>query len=213
MRIGFLFDLDGVIIDSEREYTRIWHRINEEFPTGVENFEYAIKGRTLTEILDRFFPDRSVHPKVVKRLYEMEGEMRYPLLPGADAMLSELERRRIPRVLVTSSNDRKMAHLREEQPGLQERFSAIVTADMIERSKPDPEGYLLGAKLCGAAPEHCVVFEDSRQGVMAGRAAGCLVVGLTTTLPEAEIKSYCDVIVPDLSHIDIDEIEKELAKR
>ena len=70
--IGFLFDLDGVIIDSEREYTRIWHAIDQKFPTGVENFEYVIKGRTLTEILDTFFPDRDTHPKVTDMLNEME---------------------------------------------------------------------------------------------------------------------------------------------
>ena len=70
--IGFLFDLDGVIIDSESEYTRIWHAIDQKFPTGVENFEYVIKGRTLTEILDTNIPHSDTQPKVTEMLKEME---------------------------------------------------------------------------------------------------------------------------------------------
>ena len=211
--IGFLFDLDGVLIDSEREYSRIWGTINEEFPTGVENFEMVIKGRTLTEILTRFFPDKSKHLQIVAHLNEMERCMRYRMLPGAMEMLRELEEMGIPRVMVTSSNDMKMAHLREEQPELEGMFTDIVTADRISRSKPDPEGYLLGARLCGASPERCVVFEDSAQGVMAGRNAGAYVVGLTTTLPALRLRPYSDRIVGDLLDVDTEEMAATLRRR
>ncbi len=211
--IGFLFDLDGVIIDSESEYTRIWHAIDQKFPTGVENFEYVIKGRTLTEILDTFFPDRDTHPKVTDMLNEMEQKMRYRFLPGAKEFIESLIDKDFPRVMVTSSNDLKMARLREEIPDLEGMFTDIVTADRISRSKPDPEGYLLGAELCGASPERCFVFEDSRQGVMAGRNAGAFVVGLTTTLPEIMISEFCDITIGNLSETNPDTLIRQLNHR
>lgn len=202
---GFLFDLDGVLIDSETEYTRIWGAINEHFPTGIANFPIIIKGQTLTEILNRYFPEEQ-HAAVTDMLNELEQQMRYRYLPGAREMLLELRRRDIPRVLVTSSNEMKMRRLREELPELQGLFTDIVTADRISRSKPDPEGYLLGARLCNARPEDCVVFEDSLQGVTAGHRAGCYVVGLYTTLPADQLRPMADRIIDNLSRIMVDEV-------
>ena len=211
--IGFLFDLDGVIIDSEKEYTRIWEAIDKAHPTGVENFAYVIKGQTLARILDPYFPDPDVQKDVVRMLNEMEQRMRHEMLPGALKTLEALQRDNLPRVLVTSSNNLKMKHLREEQPALEGMFSDIVTADRISHSKPDPEGYLLGARLCGCKPERCAVFEDSAQGVEAGHRAGCFVVGLTTTLPAASLEPFADRIVSSLDDVDLSEIKKILENR
>ena len=212
MKIGFLFDLDGVLIDSETEYTRIWQAIDQAFPTGVENFAIKIKGQTLPEILSQNFPEH-LWPDVTAMLNEREQRMHYPPLPGAMEILAELKRRDIPRALVTSSNGYKMKHLREECPDLEGFFSAIVTADMISHSKPDPEGYLLGARLIGADPTHCVVFEDSRQGLTAGKAAGAYTVGLTTTLPASEIGHLCHRVIPNLASIGLDEVIDTLHTR
>lgn len=210
--IGFLFDLDGVLIDSESEYTRIWQEIDRSYPTRVENFAIRIKGQTLPEILDRYFnPD--THTDVVAMLNSMEQRMRYEMLPGALEMLEDLRRRGIGCVLVTSSNNVKMRHLREEQPDLESYFKDIVTADRISRSKPDPEGYLLGADILGADPRRCVVFEDSAQGVRAGHDAGAYVVGLTTTLPESQIAEFCDRTVATLAETDTDSIIEILKRR
>lgn len=210
--IGFLFDLDGVLIDSEREYTRIWQEIDRRFPTGVENFAIKIKGRTLPEILSAYFPDK-LHGEVTDLLNEMEQKMHYEMLPGASEMLKGLHERHIGCVLVTSSNEMKMRHLREELPELESNFADIVTANRISRSKPDPEGYLLGASILKARPARCVVFEDSVQGVRAGDAAGAYVVGLTTTLPEDALRPYCDRIVSTLADVDLDELVATLRER
>lgn len=211
-KIGFLFDLDGVLIDSETEYTRIWEAIDHAYPTGIENFAIKIKGQTLPEILAANFP-LDLHENVVGMLNSMEQKMKYNLLPGAEEMLQQLRDRGIGAVLVTSSNDLKMRHLREEQPKLEGYFKDIITADRISRSKPDPEGYLLGASVLGVNPANCVVFEDSLQGVKAGKAAGALVVGLTTTLPKERIENYCDFTVGSLAEIDMDELIDTLEKR
>lgn len=210
--VGFLFDLDGVLIDSEREYTRIWEEIDRIYPTGVENFPLVIKGRTLPEILKTYFPSE-LHGAVTDKLNEMEQKMRYPMLPGAEDMLGRLKARGLGCVLVTSSNDLKMRHLREEQPRLEGFFDHIVTADRISKSKPDPEGYLLGAELLGVDPRRCVVFEDSAQGVMAGRRAGAYVVGLTTTLPAEKLEPYTDRLAGTLEDIDIDRLLEILSRR
>ena len=212
MNIGFLFDLDGVLIDSETEYTRIWSDIDRVYPTGVENFATKIKGMTLPEILELNFP-KEIWPKVVGMLNEREQKMKYNLLPGALELLTKLKERDYPRALVTSSNDLKMQHLHEELPWLEDEFTVVVTADMITKSKPDPEGYILAARLIGVPTSRCAVFEDSRQGVKAGHASGAYTVGLTTTLPEPEIAPYCDKIVANLAAVDLDKLVATLEAR
>ena len=81
-KIGFLFDLDGVLIDSESEYTRIWQKIDSHFPTGVDNFAIKIKGQTLPEILNTYFR-QAIHPQVTDMLNDMEQQMRYEMLPAS----------------------------------------------------------------------------------------------------------------------------------
>lgn len=211
-KIGFLFDLDGVLIDSETEYTRIWQEIDRTYPTGVQDFAISIKGQTLPEILNKHYPV-DIHQQVIEMLNRMEQKMHYDMLPGAREMLEVLRSRGFGAVLVTSSNDIKMRHLREEQPDLESFFTDIVTADRIRHSKPDPEGYLLGAKILGAEPQRCVVFEDSEQGVRAGQAAGTYVVGLTTTLPVEQLEKYCDITVSTLAETDLDKIISLLERR
>lgn len=195
---GALFDLDGVLIDSEREYTRIWTEIDRAFPTAIPSFATRIKGMTLPEILSTYFRQED-HAAVTAMLDDREQAMHYEWLPGARELLAEFKALGVPCALVTSSNGVKMRHLREERPDLPGFFQAIVTADQVTHSKPHPEPYLRGAESIGCGPEVCVVFEDSLQGVKAGRAAGAQVVGLTTTLERAQIAGYCDVVIGDLS--------------
>lgn len=208
-----LFDLDGVLIDSESQYTQIWHKINARFNTGYdESFPVFIKGFTLDKILEKYFPGE-IQTSIVNELYRLEDEMKYEWLPGARELLEGLRERGIPAALVTSSNDKKMAHLRQDLPELESYFDAIVTADKITRSKPDPEGYLLGAKLIGRNAVNCAVFEDSFQGVQAGHASGAYVVGVEGTLPAAKLEPFSDVIVNTLVNFDIDKLANTLASR
>ncbi|MDE5875667.1 MAG: HAD family phosphatase [Muribaculaceae bacterium] len=211
--IGALFDLDGVLIDSEREYSRIWKTINVEYPTGKENLEYLIKGCTLDKILNDYYPDKEIRDKVTERLYELENQMNYSYLPGAKQLLDNLSSAGIPKVLVTSSNDDKMKHLYEEIPDISDQFSFIVTANQISRSKPDPEGYLLGAEKIKRDIRKCIVFEDSLQGVKAGHDAGAFVVGVAGTLPAEVIAPYSNIVVDNLNELNLMELLSEVAKR
>lgn len=211
--IGFLFDLDGVLIDSEKGYSEIWKKVNEKYPTGVENLETVIKGCTLEKILTDYYPEPEVASKVTDMLYYLEGKMKYEFKEGAKELLLELKRKDIPTVLVTSSNEKKMSHLYEEIPELKSLFDFIITADQITRSKPDPEGYLLGAvKIC-CKPQNCIVFEDSLQGVIAGENAGAYVVGVAGTLPETTLQPYSDQVVHTLKNMDIENLINKLPNK
>lgn len=204
--IGFLFDLDGVIIDSEQSYSRFWKGIDRDFPTGVKDFERVIKGTTLYDILDRYFPDPEIRAEVERRCWNLESEIVYGYESGAEQLLIELKERQIPAVLVTSSDKVKMQHLWQQLPNLKELLTGVIDAEMVTVSKPDPEGYLKGAAIANALPSRCVVFEDSLTGVMAGRTAGSYVVGMTGTLGKEKIAPYSDVVLDSLHQLELERL-------
>lgn len=203
IKTPFLFDLDGVIIDSETEYSRIWREIDRRFPTGVKDIGHIIKGSTLQTILSTYFR-REDAEEITGLLYEMEAAIEYRYCEGAYELLQELAARGVPRALITSSNDDKMTHLREQHPELEGMFDAVITADRITRSKPDPEGYLLGASMLGVHPSHCFVVEDSVQGMRAGRAAGATVIGISGTLPHDVVCRESDLPLTSLTMLEPD---------
>ena len=134
-------------------------------------------------------------------LHDLESRMTYRWLPGAKEFVEWLCEMNIPRVLVTSSDDKKMEHLKEEVPELMGMFTEIITANRITKSKPDPEGYLLAASLVNADIKNCVVIEDSMQGVNAGKNSGAYVIGVAGTWPAKEIEPFCNIVVNNLSEI------------
>lgn len=203
--IGFLFDLDGVLIDSEKEYSRIWAQINREFPTGINNLESIIKGCTLPKILSDFFPE-NIRGKVALRLHELENKMHYEFLPFAHEFLNELKERKIRSALVTSSDNVKMNHLWEELPELKHYFDYIVTGDQVKTSKPSPEGYLLAAEKINCDIKNCIVFEDSLQGVMAGKNSGALVVSVIGTLPKETLAPYSHILIESFNELNIENL-------
>lgn len=192
-----LFDLDGVLIDTEPVYTRIWNDIEKHFPTGKENFAQIIKGSTLPKILNTYFRPED-HAAIIAMLEDAEESMDYPLFTDTIPFLQRLRDAGIPAAIVTSSNDRKTNRLFAMYPGFRDYFASVVTDSRVRHSKPDPEGYLLGASDLNTDPADCVVFEDSFNGLKAGRAAGCTVVGLSTTNPAESLTDLADIVVPSL---------------
>lgn len=192
-----LFDLDGVLIDTEPVYTRIWNDIEKHFPTGKENFAQIIKGSTLPKILNTYFRPED-HAAIIAMLEDAEESMDYPLFTDTIPFLQRLRDAGIPAAIVTSSNDRKTNRLFAMYPGFRDYFASVVTDSRVRHSKPDPEGYLLGASDLSTDPADCVVFEDSFNGLKAGRAAGCTVVGLSTTNPAESLTDLADIVVPSL---------------
>lgn len=210
--IACLFDLDGVLVDSERIYTKIWEAIEKHWPTGIENFAYKIKGTTLEDILERHFPEEA-REDITKELLRLEGMMIYGPMPGAIEFIDALKAKGIPVALVTSSNGLKMDHLWHDMPGFKEKFDVIITGDEVTNSKPDPEGYLAAAKALGVDPRRCAVFEDSLQGVKAGNAAGAFVIGIAGTLKASDIQPFSDIVVNAVADIYPDRLEETLKAR
>lgn len=198
-----LFDLDGVLIDTEPVYTEIWSNIERHFPIGIDNFAQRIKGTTLPDILNQYFRKED-HTAIISMLTEAEDNTEYPLFAGTVPFLKKLREAQIPAAIVTSSNDIKMRRLFAMYPGFNEFFDAIITDSHVKRSKPDPEGYLLAASKLGVDPADCIVFEDSFNGLKAGLAAGASVVAIATTNPADSLRQYTTLIATDLSDKSLD---------
>ena len=200
-----LFDLDGVIFDTEGQYTQFW---SEEGKLLQESSDFSarIKGRTLKEILDWYFPDQKQADEVIKRLSRFEQEMVIEYIPGAREFILGLKEQGVKLAIVTSSNDLKMQNVYRLHPEVKKVFDVIITADKITRSKPDPECYLLAARELGMKKEECVVFEDSFSGLEAGRRAEMKVVGLATSNPAEKIADKADVVVPDFRGLSFTDI-------
>lgn len=206
--IAALFDLDGVVLDTETQYSRFWNDIigRQYFPE-VENWGYTIKGQTLTQIYDGNFPgdeNAALRETITMQLNEWERNMNYEYIDGVEEFLKQLNARGIRCAVVTSSNDVKMNNVFRAHPEINHYFERILTADMFTRSKPAPDCYLLGAEVFGTAVENCVVFEDSFHGLQSGRSAGMKVVGLSTTNAAELIAPLSDVVIPDFTCFDVD---------
>ena len=102
-KIGVLFDLDGVLIDSESVYTKFWAAAEKLYPTGIVNFAIKIKGTTLPDILSRYFPDIEVQKKLMKMINDFEASMQYIPFEEAMRFVDELSAANIPTAIVTRS--------------------------------------------------------------------------------------------------------------
>lgn len=197
---GALFDLDGVLIDSESIYSIFWSDIDRRYPTGIADFAMAIKGTTLPEIL-KHFKGEALREQITRELIAYQDKMVFPLYPSTVPFLRSLREAGFRMAIVTSSDASKMERLFGQHPDLRQWFDVIIDASMVTRSKPDPEGYQLAARRLGLSPEECIVFEDSLQGLRAGRAAGGKVVALATTYPRERLAGTADRIVDSLGDI------------
>lgn len=204
--IAVLFDLDGVLVDSEGIYTEFWEEIDRRYPTGVKDFAHVIKGNTLARILGTYFPDESIRRSILVELKRQEEEMVYRLFPGVDRLVMSLKEASIPTAIVTSSNAAKMRHLFNAVPLLRDNIDIIITEEDVTNSKPNPEGYLKASERLGVDPSHAVVFEDSLAGIEAGRRTGAVVVGVATTNPRSTIENLADVTVNLASEMTADRI-------
>lgn len=178
---GVLFDMDGVILDSEKLYAKFW-------AAGCEHFGYhmsyaqALGMRSLNaqagqRYLSSLFGPEISYPQVrAQRIALMDAYVQahgVEAKPGVEALLDVLTARGIPYAITTASPpDRIADHL--GRLGLYERFPHICTAHQVPQGKPAPDIYLLGAKTIGLPPEQCLALEDSYTGLLSAHRAGCL---------------------------------------
>lgn len=197
--IAALFDFDGVVMDTETQYTVYWDEVGRQYHPELPHFGALIKGQTLTQIYDKYFAGMTEEQsKITAGLNRFEREMIFEYIDGVVDFMKDLHAHGVKMAIVTSSNELKMANVYAAHPELKEGLvDRILTAEMFTRSKPAPDCFLLGAEVFGTVPQNCVVFEDSFHGLEAGNAAGMTVVGLSTTNTAEAIKDKCKLSIPD----------------
>lgn len=197
-----LFDFDGVLVDTETQYTHMWDAIGRDF-LGEEGFGWKIKGQTLKQIYAAYVTDPQLQEAVTARLDEYERQMVYEFIPGVPEFLKSLKEAGIPTAIVTSSNDKKMSNVYRALPEVRSLVDMILTSEHFTKSKPDPECFLKGMELLGGTPADTVIFEDSIHGLTAARASGAKVIGLSTTFPADRISPFCDKVISDFTGISL----------
>lgn len=191
-----LFDLDGVIIDTEPAYSAFWAHVGNIYFPNEKHFAENIKGHSLTDIFASYFSENAeVQENITLMLKEQEGNMSYPLIDGGLEIVRHLRDTGWKTAIVTSSNKAKMAHLYCEHPEFCKLFDAIFTAEDALRSKPAPDCYIHAAEVLGCKAKDCVIFEDSISGLQAARSSGAYVVGLTTSHGREIIAPLADVVI------------------
>lgn len=177
---GFLFDLDGTLVDSLPAVERAW--INWALSRNVDPQEVLsfIHGKQAITSLRHFMPGASEEEIrqqfLVLEHVEANDTDGVAALPGAHDLLSELTRLEIPWAIVTSGS-LPVASARHAAANLP-MPEVFVTAEQVEKGKPHPEAYLLGAARLGLPAADCVVVEDAPAGVQSGLAAGCKVIAV-----------------------------------
>ena len=201
--IAFLFDLDGVLIDTEPQYDCFWRKVAEDYRLGIAHFEDLIKGTTLPHILAAHFshlsPEEQAELIAANRAFELQMDI-LPI-PGALELLAEVKKAGIRTGLVTSSDDEKVQYVLSQLP-IRSCFDTMVSADRITQGKPHPMCFLLAAQDLNVLPKDCFVFEDSFHGIRSGNAAGMQVIGLSTTNPVESIQNDCIQVLPDFRDFD-----------
>lgn len=204
--ITALFDLDGVILDTETQYSLFWHAIGQQY-LGMDDLEGRIKGQTMTYICNTFFPGKErEQEEITQALNRFELEMSYDYVPGVLDFIEDLHRHGAHMAVVTSSNEQKMAAAHRARPELKTMFDRILTAELFAHSKPAPDCYLLGMQIFGSTPANTYVFEDSFNGLKAGMASGANVIGLATTNSRESIAPLCHCVLPDFSGFTYDKL-------
>jgi beta-phosphoglucomutase family hydrolase len=185
--IALIFDMDGVIIDSNPVHRESWVAFNRRY--GLETTEEMhqfMYGKRNDQIVRGFYGDGITAEEVEERgrakerLYRemIAGRTETMLVPGLRAFLER--HRDLPMGVGSNAEPRNVAFVLEET-GLRRYFRAVVDGHQVRHPKPHPEVYLRVAELLETEPANCIVFEDSHSGVAAAAAAGMRVIGLRTT--------------------------------
>lgn len=195
MKKGAIFDMDGLLFDTERLYRDSWMiRAAElgldpdpEFPKAV----CGSSGELMLDIIRQYYPD--INPEVLRdacidRVNEcLKADV--PEKPGIHEMLSFMKENGV-RIAVASSSPMETIQSNLERTGILSFFDVITSGQEVEKGKPEPDIFLLAAKRLELEPEDCYVFEDGSNGIHAGAAAGCTTVMIPDlTEPNEELRS------------------------
>ncbi|MGH3378371.1 MAG: HAD family hydrolase [Actinoallomurus sp.] len=201
-----LFDMDGLLVDSER----LWYESEAEVmaafdvPWGPEDQESLVGGsitRTVAYMLARTGPVVAPDELARRLLDGMAERLRanVPMMPGAKQLLDEVREAGVPSALVSSTHRALMEYALD---GIgRDRLTITVAGDEVENTKPHPEPYLTAARLLEADPRRCVALEDSPNGTESATAAGCHVVAVPSVVPIPEAPGR--TVITSLLEVDL----------
>lgn len=208
---AFLFDLDGVIVDTAIYHYQAWKRLANELGFDIsEEFNERLKGVSRTDSLDLILafggltlPDeRKVELATQKNGWYLDLVSRMTpddILPGVANFFSQVRKAGLLTALGSVS---KNAPLILERIGMTEVFDAVIDGTKISKGKPDPEVFTKGAAELEVRPSECVVFEDALAGVEAGKRGGMFVVGIGSP----DVLTQADLVAPSLQALTVDEV-------
>ncbi len=213
---AFLFDLDGVIVDTAHFHYQAWRRLaNEKLGFDIsEEFNESLKGVSRTESLDRILAQGGVWlDEATKEAYatlknqwyvELVNQMTpADILPGVTEFL---EKTRLAGIKIGLGSVSKNAKPILEHIGIVDAFDVIIDGTKISKGKPDPEVFLKGAEELGVSTAECVVFEDAVAGIEAAQRAGMKTVGIG----HPEILTKADIVLANLNNINPANLQKKL---
>lgn len=205
-----IFDMDGLMFDTERLWDTLWEptcrALGLEMPQDLEAFftgGRGLAGVKLNEHIQKFFPQAD--PQViVEKIWEL-AEQRFaqgvPCKPGLAELLETLEEKKLPRI-VASSSPRALIQKNLETTGMARYFDQVVCGADVRYSKPAPDIFLEAARRLGVDIRDCLVLEDSFNGVRAGHAAGAVTVMVPDIAqPDEEIRALYNRCCKDLFEV------------
>lgn len=205
---GFLFDLDGTLVDSlpvvERAWSN-WAKSRDLDPAVVLDF---IHGKQAITSLRHFMPGES--EETIQQQFsllekvEAEDTDGISALPGALQLLERLEALSVPWAIVTSGSV-PVARARHAAGELATP-EIFITAELVAKGKPNPDPYLLGAQRLGLKPEECVVVEDAPAGVLSGLAAGCKVIAVNAPDDTPKLEQV-DLVLKSLAVLQVEPVQ------
>lgn len=205
MKQGAIFDMDGLMFDTEKIYRYVWNHLPEEF--GLENDPTlgeavcGTSGTHMIKIVQSYFPEldadvfiRTGLQKVEETVMAEQPEEK----PGVHEILNYLKSKGV-RLAVASGSPQTVIQRNLERAGLTEYFDAVVSGFSVPNGKPAPDIFLESARRIDCRPEDCYVFEDGANGIRAAVAAGCTAVMIPDlTKPDDQLKMLCTGIYPTL---------------
>lgn len=201
-----VFDMDGLLIDSERALLRVWTAIAEEMGLALTQADFVRmvglgsdeSNLILSELLGSEERAQDLRRRAALRLRPGGVPPLFPLRPGAHSLLDTLRAQGVA-CAVASSTRVSEVRRRLAGVGVLDHFRHCAGGDEVARCKPDPDVFLLAAERMGVDPRRCLAFEDSRHGVIAARAAGMQVVMVPDlVVPDAALHAQTLMVLTSL---------------
>jgi len=200
---ALLFDMDGLLIDSERLYFQAEREMAQKFSKTVEDKTlWKMMGRSPNDGMEIFIKDMGLpicpDEALEMRTHIMRKKLKEDLkpMPGLYQIMEAFSGRL--KMAICTSAQKEFLDLVVDQLGIRDQFDVLQSSEEISKGKPDPEIYWETCRRLKLSPEECVVLEDSSNGALAGKRAGCYVIAVPSEYTKEQDFHFVDFIAEDL---------------